>query len=504
MLGVEAPGGTNSKGSDLSRFLWHTTVYTLGNILNRAGAFLLLPVYTRHLTVGEYGTLELFSTVSAVVSGILSMGLAHATLRFFFEYEDRRSRRAVVSTNLIASTVLGLAGAILVWSCRGPILAWLFPGQRYGVGLALVLATLVLELSSQIGLAHLRAVERSVFFVIVTLAKLLVQLGASVVLLVHYHAGVEGVLLGNLLAVTLGWAVVTGHAVRECGLRFEGRKLVPVLQYSFPFLLSTLVAIVSTNIDRIYVSGLLSLEALGLYSLALRFSRLTTDLIGEPFGRAYGAYRFTIMRDPHAAVIQARVVRYLAAFLAVVGLVIVYFARAVLVLVADSKFWAAADILPPLVLAGVLQVVSYPLQTGILYARKTRHIAYIGLLSALLTTVGGFLMTRTLGLTGACLALLATAAVSTLATHAISQRYFRVRYDWASLAWIGGLAGGFYLLGVATQSLSFAGSVGARVLLLGLFVVALLASPAFERHEVRGGLAFARRRVTALRMGRVA
>jgi O-antigen/teichoic acid export membrane protein len=479
-------------------------VYALGNALNRAGAFLLLPAYTKYLSVADYGALELFSTVATVVSGVLSMGLAHATLRFYFEYAAERARQAVVSTNLIASAAIGVVGIALISGFREPIMAHLFPGQHYPHGFSLVLITLLLELSSQIGLAYLRALEKSTFFAVLTVAKLAVQLAANLLLLAVYRAGVEGVLIGNLLAVAVGWLVVTAYTVRRCGLRFETDKLLPVLHYSFPFLLSTLVAIVSRSVDRLYVSGLLSLEALGLYSLALKFSRLTTDLIGEPFGRAYGAFRFTIMGEESASATQANVVRYLAAFLAVVGLGIVYFGRDVLILMADARFWPAADVLPLLVLAGVLEVLNYPLQTGILYSKATRHIAQLGLLQAVLATLGGFLMIKAFGLQGACAWAVVSMAISTVTTHRLSQRYFPVAYDYRRLGWLAGLTCVFYLAGLSTQLLPPGFGVVARLVLLSSFVPLLLASPVFERREVSAGLGLLSRRWTTLRIGRTA
>ncbi len=73
---------------DIGRFFRHSSVYAFGNVLNRLGAFVLLPVYTNYLTVSQYGAIELFYTIAAVVSSLLSIGIAHATLRFYFEYRD--------------------------------------------------------------------------------------------------------------------------------------------------------------------------------------------------------------------------------------------------------------------------------------------------------------------------------------------------------------------------------------------------------------------------------
>lgn len=477
----------------------HSTVYTVGNALNRAGAFLLLPAYTRYLSVAEYGSLELFSTVAAVISGFLSLGLSHATLRFYFEYEDEAQRRSVVSTNLMASFALGCLGALIVGPARGPLMAYLFPGADYRYGLWLVLATLVLELSSQVCLAYLRALERSLFFVLVTIGKLLVQLAANTLLLVVFKAGVEGVLLGNLIAVAVGWLAVAGFTFRRCGFRFELDKLTPVLRYSFPFLLATLVGLVSGNLDRLYVSGLMSLEALGIYSLAMKFSRLTSDLIGDPFSRAYGAFRFSVMGRSDADAIQARIVRYLAAFLALVGLSIVYFGRDALVLMADRRFWPAADILPPLVLAAVLQVLTYPMQTGFLYHKATRHVFHVGVVQAVLTTGGSFALIKLFGLAGACAAPVLISVVAMLQTHHLSQRYFVVHYEYRRLAWIAGLTLLFFAAALPLAALPLLPAIAAKLALLAGFLLAVLASPAVERDELLRARAFVEQRWSARR-----
>ena len=79
--------------SDIKRFFKHTSIYAIGNIINRIGAFILLPVYTNYLSVSEYGIVEIFYVISSVVSGILAIGLAHATLRFYFEFNDESDRK---------------------------------------------------------------------------------------------------------------------------------------------------------------------------------------------------------------------------------------------------------------------------------------------------------------------------------------------------------------------------------------------------------------------------
>ncbi|MBI3546803.1 MAG: polysaccharide biosynthesis protein [Gammaproteobacteria bacterium] len=473
-----------TSSTSLGGFFKHSSIYAFGSILNRAAAFLLLPIYTNYLSVAEYGALELFYVIATVVSGLLSVGIAHATLRFYFEYETETERNAVVTTNLTVSLLITSAGALLVSFWHEPLARYVMGNPEYSRGVLIVLATLVLELSSQVSLAYLRAKEYSKLFVIIMFFKLVLQFAANTYFVVFRHAGIEGVLTGNLLAVAFGWIILTIFVLRQCPYCFEWSKAVPVLKYSFPFLLSTITGLISANIDRFLINSLLSLQALGIYALALKFSGLLDNLIGEPFNRSYGAYRFSIMKRADAAAVQMRIVRYLLMGLTALGLGIVYFAHDLLVIMSDKAYWPAADILPLLVLGSLLQVINYPMQTGIFYEKKTRYVFYIGLLAAVVSSAANFVLIRWLGILGACGAQVVTAGAVLYITNRISQRYFSVRYEYPRLFAILLVTVIFYLLSLPLMNQSLYWSVPLKLLLYAGFLATLIYSGALQRTEI--------------------
>jgi O-antigen/teichoic acid export membrane protein len=472
-----------SESAPLGRFFKHSSIYAFGNVLNRIAALLLLPIYTNYLTVAEYGALELFYVIAAVVTGFLSVGIAHATLRFYFEYDAETDRNSVVTTNLTVSLLISLAGVLLIGQWHEGLAQYVFGGPEYSRGVLIILATLVLELSSQVSLAYLRAREYSMLFVGIMFFKLLLQLAANTWFVVFRDMGVEGVLMGNLLAVAFGWICLTIFVLSKCGYRFEWGKAVPVLKYSFPFLLSTITALISNYTDRFLINSLLSLQILGIYALALKFSELLESLIGEPFNRSYGAFRFSIMKEGNAAGIQARIVRYLLIGLAATGLGIVYFMKDLLTVMSDPSYWPAAAILPILMVASLLKVLNYTFQTGILYEKKTHHIFQIGLIAAITSVASNLLLIAWLGLVGACLAQVLTAGVVLVVTNRISQRYFRVSYDYRRLLVIAAVTVVFYLLSLPLVNQPVYVEFPAKAMLYVVFVLAMIFSSALHTDE---------------------
>ncbi|TXH57827.1 MAG: hypothetical protein E6Q93_11480 [Burkholderiaceae bacterium] len=469
--------------TDISRFFRHSVIYTVGSALNRVGAFVLLPLYTNYLSPAQYGILEILYAVSAIVSGVLSVGIAHAALRFYFDYESERDRHSVISSNLHASFGISVVGVGLAWAVGQPLVAMALGSETPRWGYALILVTVVLELSSQICLAYLRAVEKSMFFVGVVLGKLLVQCVANTYLVATLGAGVDGVLGGNCLAVAAGWLVLVVYTVRQCGWRFESEKVLPVLRYSLPFLYTTIVSVIVANLDRFIIGKLLSLEALGLYALAGRFGKLIADLVGEPFARSYGAFRFTVMNRPDAGAIQAQVVRLVSCLLAVISLGLIFFTIDVLRWMSSPTFWPAARLLPLLAFASSVTTLTYAFQTGVLVRKQTGELFRVSLIQNGIGLVSGIVLMVAFGVVGACVAVVLHALVGAWLTHRASQKYFPVVYDWTKLMLLCGFTVLAYGLSLPLEYLGHGTAFVGKLLILAAFVVVVARSRVLTPQE---------------------
>jgi len=91
-------------------------VYLAAVVLSRAGAFLLIPLYTRRLTLEEYGQYALFLTLLAFLSTFMSAGLLSAIPKAYFSEEDRAEgkRRAAEVSRWLALISLGMTGILLI------------------------------------------------------------------------------------------------------------------------------------------------------------------------------------------------------------------------------------------------------------------------------------------------------------------------------------------------------------------------------------------------------
>lgn len=433
----------SGQGSSLIK---HTTLYWIGNALNRVGAFILLPVYTTFLSVEEYGVLELLYSTNAILAVVLGAGLAHATLRFYFEYDDANLRYSVITTNLLIVFISGLTGAACVVFFSTEISNLIFDHDGYSRAIDVLATITILELMSEIGFAYLRAREMSFSYVVIAFFKLLVQVPITYYMLAIKAEGILGVLAANFISVLCAWMILMSIVYRHCGIRVNAAVVRPILHYSVPFAGSSIIWAVAGNADRYILNAFVSLEAVGIYGLAMKFATILEFFIVEPFRRSFGAYRFSVMKEENAAQIQANVTHYFFIIMCFMAFGIAIFTPDVLKLVARHDYWDAKDIVPLLLLGMAIDGLSYCYQTGILYSKKTRHIFNISGIAFFVTIGLTLVLVKMFGIWGASWSFVITAVIVALLTLRASQKLYYIGYKHKKDIVIIGICCLFYFL----------------------------------------------------------
>ena len=80
------------------RLAGDSIVYGLGRVAGNLVGLILLPVYTYHLSVAEYGLLDNLFVLAMLMTTLVPLGLPDALQRFWFQRETVRWRREVVGT----------------------------------------------------------------------------------------------------------------------------------------------------------------------------------------------------------------------------------------------------------------------------------------------------------------------------------------------------------------------------------------------------------------------
>ncbi|MEO8152865.1 MAG: polysaccharide biosynthesis C-terminal domain-containing protein, partial [Rhizobacter sp.] len=175
------------------------------------------------------------------------------------------------------------------------------------------------------------------------------------------------------------------------------------------------------------------------------------------------------------------------------------FAPDVLRLMAAPAYWSATRYLPLLVLAAILQVLVYPLQTGIYYQKQSRQIFYVTLMQSVVGIGLGALLIWQWGTLGACIGVLTTVIASLVMTNHISQRYFVVHYKHGKLLILLALAILTACAGYASDNLPLAAALGFKLLLVPAFLAGVAFTHVIEPTEMAIAKAWLSRRFSSSR-----
>lgn len=262
-------------------------------VVNLSG-LLLTPFIIRSLGNAEYGLYLLIGSLAAYL-GVLDFGLNNAVTRYVAQCAAKGDRAqearflgaALVVNALAAAAIIGL-GAIFYANIDAWFGDTLDAGQRgqARIMLLLLIANVVLTVSSGMFTAICAGHERFSFPKLVNLARYLLRIGLVLALL---HSGGGAVALVALDA-TLSFFVFLAnafYAVRSIGARFSMRTLNTqlvrsVLMFSAWVFLFAIIGQLQWHSGQIIVGKAIGMEAVAVYG------------IGIMFGTYYGAFSAAI------------------------------------------------------------------------------------------------------------------------------------------------------------------------------------------------------------------
>ena len=449
----------------LRRLLRTGAAYQASDVLAKVIALALLPVYTRALTRGDYGTAELLLTTVILVSIVVRLGLGEAFLRFYFvdAADARRRRVARTATGVVLATSTLVAGAAAVFA--GPLSEALLGDERPAEWRAAMLGVWSFT-NLEVAYALLRAEERTRPYLVASLVNVGLTVAASLVLVVALDEGAFGLLLGNFGAsavVLLGlWWVLRDRLARpaEAG----PGALRGMLRFGLPTVPAEVSVFALFFVDRFWLYRFESEAAAGLYSLAIKLAAAVIFTV-RAFQLAWPPLAYSIADDAEARRIYARIATAYAAVSGAVVLALALLGPWVVRLFAAPEFHEAQDALPWVALGWALYGLFLVLVAMAGRAQVTVRNAPAALCGLVANVAALALLVPEFGIAGAGVALCVAYVVMLVAMYAATRSLFPVDFEWAKLGTVAAALAAAWALGVLASADEGAGPLAVRALL---------------------------------------
>jgi O-antigen/teichoic acid export membrane protein len=463
-------------GGQLRRLARHSAIYGLGGIVSRILAVLLLPLYTSYLSRADYGKIETLVAGSTVLVILLRAGISTAFFRFYFDSTDAARRLVVVRTSFWFTMTSATVGLIAGTFLAGPISHALF---GTGSDANLVRAAFV-GIWAQMNYEQLtslfRVEERSVAFVIASLANIFITVTATVLLVVVFDKGPLGVIVGNFLGTLCVYIALLSYRREQLGLQFDRVLMRDMNRFGWPLVPSALALWVTNFSDRFFLVKLSGPSEVGLYSIGVRIASVVV-LFLTAFRTAWPAFAYSIEDEQEARRTYGFVLTYLIAAVSWLALALGLLSPWVVRLLTTRPFYEGHRPVALLAFAGVAQAGYVVVAIGIGRARKTQFNWIVTGAGALVNVSLNLLLIPPYGMMGAAVATVAGYSLMFVLMAWHAQRVYPVPYQWRRIVTCVAAAVALLLLGKLLDvplavAILLSAAYPVALLLLGFFLPA--------------------------------
>ncbi|MCK4351962.1 oligosaccharide flippase family protein [candidate division WOR-3 bacterium] len=425
---------------ELKRLFRHSLTYGIGQSLGKLASFLILPIILRYLTPGDYGILEIFVVSIGIMTTFFGFSMNSAIFRYYYKSNlpDGKAGNTEEKKSLVSSAFWGLCiisvPVILIFMLFSKPLSFGFwDSGFYTIFFVVAFITIIGRILNNIPYAILRAREESIRFIKFSLFSLFLTLILNVYFVVVLKKSALGILLGNMFGTVFLLLLFSNVLSKNLNLSFSWMRFSNLLKFGFPIVPVLLTFMVVDISDRFFLKHFSTLEELGRYALAYKFGILMSILLVQPFNMAWKPFAMSIENKENAKDIYSRVLTYFLFIALFLWLGLSLFSQNIIHLIAPQSYWNAYKVIPVIALAYVLLGISYNVSIGIYLTEKTKYYPYIAGGTAGLNIILNYLLIPVLGVTGAALATVCSYATMAGAMFLVSQKFYKIQYEWLRL-----------------------------------------------------------------------
>jgi O-antigen/teichoic acid export membrane protein len=452
----------------LGRLAKHSAIYGLGAVVSRLIGVFLLPIVTRYLPRADFGAVDTLIALSIVVVIVLRGGISMAFFRYYFDADDEAGRTRVVRTSFWYTMVAATVGLIVGVALSSQISQWLFSTDARA---SLVSASFVLvwaQMNYEQLTALFRVEERSVSYVIATLANVIITVVATILLVAVWHQGAVGVIVGNFTGTLAVYFVLLGYRRFQLGLEFDRALFRKMQHFGLPLVPSGLALWAINFADRFFLLKLRNAAEVGLYSVGVRITTAIL-LLNVALRMAWPAFAYSIKDDSEAKPTYAFVLTYVLFVACWLSLGLSLLAPWLVRLLTTPIYYPGARVVPLLAFGATAFLGFNVMSIGIGRAKKTQFNWVVTGLAAVVTVVLNLILIPPYGMMGAAASTLVAYTVMFVGMTIRAQQVFPVPYQWRRIGLVVGAAVGLTVLG---KSLDV--PLGGAILLSAAYPLVLL------------------------------
>lgn len=466
----------------IKKIFYQSGIYGIGVFFTSLAGFMLLPIYTRYLSVGEFGELSLILAAIFFLQYILNMGIYGGFMMRYFDLDAAKSQKRLISTVMIFYISFLSCVSILIILFRSS-LSVLLIGRVDILVLLSVLIITVSETLFTLPTLMFRIKESAIKFTIINISKSAGVVVSVFIALKIFNGGIAGALFAQMAVGVVFTALAYMLIVKQYIFCFDAKELWISFKLGLPILIIMVAFWFIDYANRFIVKYFLTLESLAIYSFGFKVGQLILFLV-TTFQTLWQPLMFKIFKAKDAKRIFSDIFTYLVMALFFGALAISIFSNELISIFSTKKYIQATSIVPMAVMTYTLFGIYYFLQTPLILKKRLYLIASLSCFAAVLNIILSFLLVPLLRIEGAIIATFITYFLLVIVMFVIAQRNYKIPYDYAGLGKILLSASIIFLLANSIALRGIFNIIVFKITLLFLFFILLWVLRFFNKGEI--------------------
>jgi len=426
-----------------------TAIYGMSSIIGRFLNWMLVPMYVRLFTEGEYGIVTNIYAYVAFVFVLLTYGME--TTFFRYVNKDNENPGTVYSTTLISLLSTSSIFTLVCFLFSSPISSWMgYAGnENYIIMMA---ATVSIDAFCCIPFAYLRYKKRPIRFASLKLLSIFLNIGLNIFFLIlcpqiyksnpelissFYNPdfGIGYIFVSNLIAsvVTLLFLFpqYTGF-----NYSFDKALFKRMLKYTWPLLILGIAGVINQTFDKMIFPLLFSdrgeAEAqLGIYSACAKIAVVMT-MATQAFRYAYEPFVFAKTKDKDNKTSYAMAMKFFIIFGFLIFLGIMFYMD-ILKHILKENYFEGLKVVPVLMTAEIFFGVYFNLSLWYKLTEKTYFGAIFSTIGCLSIILINIVFIPIYGYMACAWASFICNFIMMLLSYIFGQKYYPIKYDFKSI-----------------------------------------------------------------------
>jgi O-antigen/teichoic acid export membrane protein len=409
----------------------NSVIYGFGNMAGKLSGIILLPLYTKYLSIEEFGLIALYEVIFQLLSILGTFGMKSSLMRYYWDKEYKDHARESVFNTFLVVVVLSILSLVLSGIILNTFSQLIFDTRvSLELNIVFIVSTFIRVIADFI-LMLLRIQHKAAKQTRFQLISLVLTVGLTWVFIKYFGLDLVGIFLAlgisNLIITFLLFPYLARNLLAKLNLAF----IKEFFRYGSPLSLASLLTIILVLSDRFILNHFMDLGVVGNYSLAYKITNIIHVIVVTSFMNSYVHVFYREMDKEDSGRFYSKILTYFSFVIIFMSMLIVVFSSEVIKVLAQTNadYWDSIQLIPYLIIgviiAGIRQIVVLPLTKD----KRTKVISAVTIAASFLNLGLNFLLIPRFSAIGAALSTNFAQLFALVYLYAASRKGSIIHYE---------------------------------------------------------------------------